>query len=396
MFTCSQNVIETLVGRILTELGNSPEVVAPCAVGLETRLDELLKMIDLKSTDIQVLGLFGMGGVGKTTLAKALYNKLFGHFTCRIFMSNVRETSKKSGLVALQNMLIHHVSVGEKPVSDERSGKIVLKRVLREKKVLIVLDDIDHLEQLNALAARRGWFHEGSILIISTRNREVLPAHLVNKIYEVKVLDHSDAIKLLSYHALRSDQPTKKFLDMSSEFVLHTGGLPLALEVYGSFLFDIRKPEEWEASLESLKKVSPRHVQDVLKISYDGLGNQEQCIFLDIACLLQNLKLTKDDIVDIMRGCGLGAESAIKVLLARSLIKLNISDNTFWMHDQIRDMGRQIVLSENLVDPGRRSRLWDHDDMQGVLLNQKVYMLKDNLYTYLVSILLHVNTVLSF
>ncbi|XP_074335299.1 uncharacterized protein LOC141672567 isoform X2 [Apium graveolens] len=369
-FSENSKAIETLVNRILAELSNSPEVVAPCAVGLEARLDELWKMIDLKSTDVQVLGLFGMGGVGKTTLAKALYNKLFGHFACRIFMSDVRETSKKNGLVTLQDMLIHHVFKGEKHVSDERSGKRRLKRLLQNERVLIVLDDIDDLRQLNALAARKGWFHEGSILIITTRDRGVLPAHLVNEVYEVRELDPSDSIKLLSYHALRRDQPTKSFLDMAREFVLLTGGLPLALEVFGSFLFDMRKPKEWEDTLQDLKKTSPRNLMDVLKLSFDGLDKQQQCIFLDIACLLQNINLTRDDIVDIMRGCGLGAESAIKVLIARSLIKVK-ADKTFWMHDQIKDMGRQIVLNENLVNPGMRSRLWDYDDIQGVLLNRK-------------------------
>lgn len=373
MSTCSQNSkeIETLVNRIMAELSNSPEVVAPCAVGIEARLDTLWKMIDLKSTDIQVLGLYGMGGVGKTTLAKALYNKLCGQFTCRIFMSDVRETSKKGGLVMLQNRLIQDVSVVEKPVFDEETGRKTLKRVLRQKRVLIVLDDIDDLRQLNSLAARREWFHEGSILIITTRDKEVLPAQLVNKIHEVRELDSSDSIKLLSYHALRRERPTELFLDMAREFVLLTGGLPLALEVFGSFLLEMRKPKEWEDTLQNLRKASPRHLQDVLKISFDGLDKQEQCIFLDIACLLQNLKLTKDEIVDIMRGCGFGAESAIRVLIARSLIKVN-ADNTFWMHDTIKEMGRQIILSENLVDPGMRSRLWDHDDIQGVLLNRKV------------------------
>lgn len=240
MSTCSQNSkeIETLVNRIMAELSNSPEVVAPCAVGIEARLDTLWKMIDLKSTDIQVLGLYGMGGVGKTTLAKALYNKLCGQFTCRIFMSDVRETSKKGGLVLLQNRLIQDVSV-EKPVFDEETGRKTLKRVLRQKRVLIVLDDIDDLRQLNSLAARREWFHEGSILIITTRDIEVLRTQLVNKIYEVRELDSSDSIKLLSYHALRRERPTELFLDMAREFVLLTGGLPLALEVFGSFLLEM-------------------------------------------------------------------------------------------------------------------------------------------------------------
>lgn len=364
-------LIQTLVKRVLTELSNTPVIVAPYVVGLDSRLGELWRLLDVNSKGIQVLGLHGMGGVGKTTLAKALYNKLVGHFAHRSFITDVRETSaKQNGLVTLQNMLIAHLCPREKPVVDERDGKIAIKRILSGKRVLVVLDDVDDVSQLNGLAARRGWFHEGSLIIVSTRDRELLLLDLVSEIYNVKELDSSDSLKLFSYHALRREKPTEAFLNLSNQIVLLTGGLPLALEVFGSLLFDKRKMKEWEDALQKLKQIRPCHLQDVLKISFDGLDEQEKCIFLDIACLLLNLKMKRDGAIDIMKGCGFRAESAIAVLKARSLIKIT-EDNTLWMHDQIRDMGRQLILQENLVDPGMRSRLWNHGEIQSVLQDGK-------------------------
>ncbi|KAH7834184.1 hypothetical protein Vadar_013513 [Vaccinium darrowii] len=178
----------------------------------------------------------------------------------------------------------------------------------------------------------------------------------------------------------RIEKASETFLSLSQQIVSLTGGLPLALEVFGSFLFDKRRVEEWEDALQKLKQIRPGHLQDVLKISYDGLDEEEKCIFLDIACLFVNLQMRRDEAIDIVKGCGFRAEIAINVLVARSLVKIP-ENEIFWMHDQIRDMGRQIVRHESLADPGRRSRLWDHGeiltvlkDRMGTRLNQGIIL----------------------
>ena len=145
----------------------------------------------------------------------------------------------------------------------------------------------------------------------------------------------------------------------------------MALEVFGSFLFERWRIEEWKDALQKLKRIRPHNLQDVLKISYDGLDVQEQRIFLDIACLFIKMEMKREDILDALKGCGFRAEIAVTVLRARSLIKV-FEDNSLWMHDQIRDMGRQIVLDESPVDPGTRSRLWDRDEIMTVLKDEKV------------------------
>ena len=164
----------------------------------------------------------------------------------------------------------------------------------------------------------------------------------MTEFYEVKELDSSESLQLFSYHALRREKPTGTFLDLSKQIVSLTGGLPLALEVFGSFLFDKRRQKEWEDALQKLKQIRPHNLQDVLMISFNGLDEQEKCIFLDIACLFVKMRMRREDAIDILRGRGFNAEIAVSVLTAKSLIKFS-EDNILWMHDQVRDMGRQIV-----------------------------------------------------
>jgi DNA polymerase III delta prime subunit len=356
---------------VLTELANTPVGLASYTVGLDFRLQEVMSLLDVRSNGVRVLGLYGMGGVGKTTLAKALCNKLVGHFECLSFISKVRENSANDdGIVSLQNKLIHDLSSGNVAVYSIDT----IKDVVHEKRVLVVLDDIDNVTQLDLLIGRREWFFEGSRIIVTTRDREVLPKHLVNSFFEVRELGNSEALQLFSYHALRRDKPTDQLFDLSKKMVSLTGGLPLALEVFGSFLFDKRRIEEWEDALRKLEQIRPHDLQDVLKISFDGLDAQEKCIFLDIACLFIKMGMKREDVIDVLKGYGFRAEIAIRVLTAKSLIKV-AEDNTLWMHDQVRDMGRQIVIEENPVYPGMRSRLWDRDAIMTVLKGEKVRLI---------------------
>ncbi|KAJ7953725.1 TIR-NBS-LRR disease resistance protein [Quillaja saponaria] len=319
-------LVRFLVKRVLRELSNIPVAMAAYTVGLEKRVEEVIQLLDLKSNGVKVLGLYGMGGVGKTTLAKALFNRIVGHFGRRKFLSDIRKiSSKNDGLVSLKDELKDDFS----PVNENR--------------VLLVLDDVDDVKQLDTLIGRRELLYEGSRIVVTTRNRDVLVNNHVNEIYEVKELMSSDALKLFCHHALGRKKPAEdNFLNLSKQIVSLTGGLPLALEVFGSFLFDKRRVEEWDDALKKLKRIRPDNLQDVLKISFDGLDEEVKCVFLDLACFFVEMKMKREDVIDILRGCGFGAETAISVLTQSSLIKV-FEKSDLWMHDQVRDMGRQLV-----------------------------------------------------
>ncbi|GLT86355.1 hypothetical protein SLE2022_045000 [Rubroshorea leprosula] len=376
-----KELIRVLVKEVLKRLSNTPMNVARHAVGLDSRVEELMRLLNVRSNSVEVLGLHGMGGIGKTTLAKALYNKLLGHeFECRSFISNVRERSATvDGLLSLQRKLIDDLQTNldrdgsnriARPANSVNANKQAIRGIIEENKVLVVLDDVDDICQLKTLSAEIEYYSGGSRIIITTRDKEVLHENYVNQIYEVRELSPDEARELFSYHALGREKPTNEFLNLSKQIVSLTGQLPLALEVFGSFLFDKRTLTEWEDSLKKLGQIRPQNLQEVLKISFDGLDKEEQCIFLDIACFFVKMQMKREDAIDILRGCGFKAKIAVTVLSRKSLIKISEND-TLGMHDQLRDMGRQIVQEQNLTDPGKRSRLWDCEEIMTVLKNNK-------------------------
>ncbi|CAL9022110.1 unnamed protein product [Prunus brigantina] len=119
------------------------------------------------------------------------------------FLENVRETSMQhGGLVKLQNIVLSNILGGkELKVATVHEGINVIKKRLSKKKVLIVVDDVNQVDQLKKLVGRCDWFGFGSRIIITTRDKHLLTAHQVNLIYNVKELDDHEALDLFSANA---------------------------------------------------------------------------------------------------------------------------------------------------------------------------------------------------
>ncbi|KAJ0247603.1 ADP-ribosyl cyclase/cyclic ADP-ribose hydrolase [Hirschfeldia incana] len=362
------DTIGLVVKKVLAQVSNTPEKVGEYTVGLESRVKDLMDLVDVKSTgDVQILGLYGMGGIGKTTLAKRFYNKILENFEDhRVFISNVRQESS-DGLVNLQQTFIKSLFGSVPEIEDVSSGRDKIRGRVSEKKILAVLDDVDNVDQVDALVGERNWYGEGSVIIITTRDEEILSKLYVSRRYEVNCLTEVQALSLFSYHSLGKQEPTESLMELSKKIVKITGKLPLAVEVFGSHLRD-KKEDEWLTELEKLENTQPGDLQAVLALSFKSLGDEEKTVFLDIACLFLKMEMAKEEVMDVLKGCGYNAEVALSVLRQKSLVKiLSDKDNTLWMHDQIRDMGMQMVLNENREDPEMRSRLWDRGEIMNVL-----------------------------
>ena len=238
---------------------------------------------------------------------------------------------------------------------------------LHHKNFLLVLDDVNHKDQLENLAGEHNWFGLGSWIIITTRDEPVLVDHEVLKIYKPNGLDDDDASQLFCLKAFKSVQPKEGYMQLSQKVVKYASGLPLALVTLGSFLVG-RKLEVWQSAFDSLKNIEG-DIHKILKISYDGLEEMWKKIFLDIACFFR--WRTTDEIIEILENCGLNARIGISVLVEKSLLTMDI-DKLLTMHDLLQEMGKKIVCQESGGNLGKQSRLWLNEDLLDVLANNKV------------------------
>uniref|UniRef100_A0A7N2LM62 TIR domain-containing protein n=1 Tax=Quercus lobata TaxID=97700 RepID=A0A7N2LM62_QUELO len=289
-FALESQDIQEIVGWISINLKYDPfPYITKDLVGIYSQLVELESCLALGSKDVLFIGTWGMGGIGKTTLARVVYHMVSKEFEARGFIEDVREKFEKYGCVKLQKKIIKKVLMEKNlKIEEECDGVLKIKNRLCRKRVLLVLDDVHEVKQLRMLAGERNWFGPGSRIIITTRDAHVLKAHRVNEIYEVKGLNDEDALQLLCLKALEKEHDLDDYIELSNHFLNYASGLPLSLE---------------ELTDKSL------------------------------------LKIMDNDVV--------------------------------WMHDLLEEMGKNIVCQECLDYPGKRSRLWDYEDINEVLKKNK-------------------------
>ncbi|XP_016647951.1 PREDICTED: TMV resistance protein N-like isoform X2 [Prunus mume] len=277
--------------------------------------------------------------------------------------SKGRNVYEKSGVPHLQKQLLSMVGMKMDDIWHAREGATLIRRFLRHKKVLLILDDVNHLDQLEYLAGKHEWFGSGSRVLITTRNEHLLIAHGVERRSKVEGLGNDEALQIFCRKAFRKAYPEENHLVLSSCVVNYAKGVPLALKVLGSFFYG-KDTSAWKSAVDKLREVCNSEIMETLKLSYDGLDDDEKKIFLDIACFFNGKG--KDRVRETLDACGLCSDIAIRVLVEKSLLTINPS-GTLLMHDLLQDMGREIVRQESLDEPGKRSRLWRSEDVNHVL-----------------------------
>ncbi|KAL2334338.1 hypothetical protein Fmac_015551 [Flemingia macrophylla] len=349
--------IEKIVKQVSKEINLGWLHVADYPIGLESSVFRVTNLLDVGSDDgAHMIGIHGMGGIGKSTLARAVYNSLIAdNFDGTCFLDNVREKSNKHGIQHLQHILLSKI-LKEKDIifTSWQEGVSMIKEMFQRKKILLVLDDVDDLKQLKACVESPNWFGLGSKVIITTRDIQLLLKCHVKITYEVKTLDNNDALRLLTLTTFKGKEVDSCYKEVLNRVITYASGLPLALEVIGSNLAG-KGFQNWEDVIDRYERIFPSEIEDILKVSFDALDKEVQNVFLDIACCFKGY--TKRYVEHIIGAhYGYSIKSHLEVLVEKSLLKLNDKISRFEfhdennyryiMHDLIEEMGKNIVKSK--------------------------------------------------
>ena len=347
-------------------------ILGPSIECQETGAQNLTKIMSLLSDDgVGRIGVWGMGGVGKTTLVKNLNNKLIRNASSStlslgivIWITVSKEMDLKRIQVQIARRLNMAVDMDETP---ERMAVKLFHRLEKESKFLLIFDDVWKGLCLDSLGVPLPENHVGCKIILTTRSLEVCRVMRTNVDVRVDVLDGNEAWSLFCQNVgeVASLQHIKPLAEAVSK---ECGGLPLAIKVMGTSMRGKTMVELWEDALNELQQSLPCNILGIedevykpLRWSYDSLqGKNIKSCFLYCSLFPEDFSIEISELVQCWLAEGLldsqqnyrdaqnRALALIENLKNCCLLEPGDSTGTVKMHDVVRDVA--IWISSSLGD----------------------------------------------
>ncbi|KAH1234535.1 putative disease resistance RPP13-like protein 1 [Glycine soja] len=351
-----QSVTRRVSYRTVTD-----SLVESVVVAREDDKEKLLSMLlyddDAMSNDIEVITVLGMGGLGKTTLVQSLYNvtEVQKHFDLTAWAW----VSDDFDILKVTKKIVESLTLKDCHITNLDVLRVELKNNLRDKKFLLVLDDLwnEKYNDWHHLIAPFSSGKKGSKIIVTTRQQKVAQVTHTFPIYELKPLSDENCWHILARHAFGNEGYDKypSLEGIGRKIARKCNGLPLAAKTLGGLLRSNVDVGEWNRILNS-NLWAHDDVLPALRISYLHLPAHLKRCFSYFSIFPKHRSLDRKELILLWMAEGFlqhihedkamesSGEDCFKELLSRSLIQkdIAIAEEKFRMHDLVYDLARLV------------------------------------------------------
>jgi hypothetical protein len=227
----------------------------------------------LVSEEVGIVGVKGMGGVGKSTMAKALYDnpQVREHFDGKVCWLEVGQNPNDKKICKFQEQILREVCDLHVKAGNPTRGRALIKERLRRERVFICLDNVWEDVKVETTVVRNVDLGPGSRILKTSRIKEAIDG----SIHDLEVLDEESAWELFCWHAFERKKPPEVLASLAERAAQKCGGLPLAIRIKGSKVANAEdKKESMEGSLE-LPTLDDSMIacKSMIRSSFDNLPN---------------------------------------------------------------------------------------------------------------------------
>ncbi|GMY19467.1 disease resistance protein RPS2-like isoform X2 [Fagus crenata] len=324
----------------------------------ESRISIMKEVFEaLRDDNINMISICGMGGIGKTTMAKEVAKKAKDDkLSDEVVMAVV---SQNQDLRKIQGQIADMLHLQLRNESLEERKNQLFSRLMDSKSVLVILDDVWEALNLTDIGIPYGGEHKRCKILLTSRSEEACNQMRSQKIVPIKVLSEEEAWNLFREMAGNcADTPDLRLT--AKKVAKECGGLPVAIVTVGRALENKTK-DEWIAALEQLKKSIPKNIPGLhskvyssIEFSYSYLKSDEAKSCFLLCCLFpEDFNIP----IEYLVRYGVGRRLFAKID--------NVAEARSRVHAMVNDLKRSFLL----LDSKKEECVKMHDVVRDVAIS---------------------------